>query len=68
MKLSKAQEKALSKMEVNVDYTAYDLQCSLVTLYAMRRKGAIKRVDDTCLGSFTFPRTAILWRIIDQNE
>ncbi len=54
-------------MEVGVDYSAYDLQCSLSTLYAMDHKGAIKRVDDG-LGSSFFPRTAIEWQIIEDKK
>ena len=52
MRLSKAQKKVLDKMSDGRKYCAYDLQCSLSTLYAMECKGVIKRVDDTGLGVF----------------
>lgn len=45
MKLSETQQKVLSKMqtEIGVWHSAYSLQCSLATLYAMERKGVIER-------------------------
>ncbi len=67
MKLSKTQEKVLAKMSDGRNYSAYTLQCSLSTLYAMDRKGFIKRIDDG-LGASFFPHTAIEWQIIEEEK
>ncbi len=66
MKLSKAQEKMLDKMEAGIEYSAYDLQCSLPTLRSLRDKGLI--TSRTGVGSFTFPRNGIMWKIKEENE
>ncbi len=67
MKLSKAQKKTLDKMEVGVDYTAYDLQCSLATLKALGDKEVIG-ITYMGIGNFYSPRTDIQWQKFDDEE
>ncbi len=67
MKLSKVQEKVLGKMEIGVDYSAYDLGCSLATLIALEKKDLIAQAY-MGIGSFYSPRTDIEWQIIDWDE
>lgn len=66
MKLSKAQKRTLEKMKPKEGYSAYDLQCSLATLYALRDKGFITSRAD--IGYFAFPRNGVIWKIKEENE
>ncbi len=66
MKLSKAQQRALNKMEVGVDYSAYSLGCSLATLIALGKRDLISQIY-MGTGSFYSPRTDIEWQIIDNK-
>ena len=58
MKLSPAQNNVLNDLRMRgASLSAYDLQCSLSTLYALRNKGLVTSKGD---GIFS-PRTDIEW-------
>jgi hypothetical protein len=60
MKITKAQQKALDKMTENKWQSAYELQVSLSTLYALVSKGFVTSYCGD--GSFSFPRIAIKFK------
>jgi len=61
-RLSEIQLKTIEKMEHNKWYSAYDLHVGLNTLWALRRKGYIRRCMPVS-GELWFPRSAILWTV-----
>lgn len=70
MKLSKAQQACLDKMEMGKRYCAYDLKVSLATLEALVKIGILNSHTGG-LGSLFSPRTArYFWKIEleDENE
>ena len=67
MKLSKVQQETLDKMDIGQDYTAYDLQCSMATLQALRKKKLVTITYENN-GAFTFPRTNIDWQKVDKEN
>lgn len=65
MKLSKSQEAALEKMELNKWYCAWDLKVSLATLEALERKGMVKKKQE--LGSMFYPRLHIKFMKVEME-
>lgn len=57
MKLSKVQKETLDKMEEGKWYSVYNLQASLNTLDALKRRGLVKR--EYRQGYMFFPRNQI---------
>lgn len=66
MKLTKAQERALSKLTPTLQ-SAFFLEESLPTLNALVRKGLAIH-DVTTLGSMFSPRTAHLYALKESDE
>ena len=64
MKLSKTQKETLEKMEEGKWYTAYDLQVSLNTLYALYNRDLVDLKKDL-MWTF-FPRTSLNFRKRDK--
>ena len=62
MAATKTQSEVLDKMVVGQEYSAYELQCSLATLYALVNQGHIS--SQYGLGSMAFPRTSIKFKRI----
>lgn len=55
--LTTAQQKVLLAMKEGKLYSAYDLKCSIATLYSLRRRGFLKSTIQT--GSMWCPRVGI---------
>ena len=55
--LRKTQANALKRMTRGVNYSAFDLGCSIATLQSMARKGFIKHMNPGALGEIFLPRT-----------
>ena len=62
MKLTKAQQRALSKMDVDCEYSAYDLGESISTLDALVKKGYLTR--EAGLGAIYSPRVNIMYKLV----
>lgn len=56
-RLSPAQQRLLSRMNVGVQYSAYTLGTSLATLRALERKGVLRDVTRPGPGGMFSPRT-----------
>ncbi len=74
MKLSPAQNKVLNDLRMKgggsfggpvIWLSAYDLQCSLATLYALRNKGLVTSKGGEFISS---PRTDIEWKAIKVED
>jgi len=63
-KLSPTQQKVLNAMKKDVWYSAYELNASLATLYALRNKRMVEMKSGS--GSIAFPRTSIEFRKLDK--
>ncbi len=66
MKLSEAQKKVLGKMKAGKEYSAYGLQCSLATLYALEKRELV--TSRASAGSFAFPQNGIMWEIKEERN
>ena len=63
MQLSETQTKVLKKMQFGKWYSAYDLQCSMATLRALRSKKMVQARGHDQPGAFSMERTAIEWSL-----
>ncbi len=59
MKLSQVQEKALAEMKLGQWYYAYDLQCGMRTLYALKKKGYVDIRGYDAPGAFSIEQNVI---------
>ncbi len=57
--MSKTQKRALNKMEIGKEYSAYQLRESLATLHSLVRLGLLSKRAE--LGSVWSPRTGLLF-------
>jgi len=65
MKLSKSQEAALDKMELNRWYSAWKLKVSLATLEALHKRGMVKKKHE--LGYMFYPRQHIKFMKVEME-
>lgn len=66
MKLTDAQRRALAKFADGAWHSAYDVQASLATLNALRKRGLLQRQSG--LGALFSPRTSIEYRITPAGQ
>lgn len=67
-KLSIEQNKILQKMNFEMEYSAYILQCKLNTLDAMERKGFVRCVNHGALGTMAFPRNSLKYKKLHRGS
>ena len=64
MTITKTQQEILDKMEDGKKYSAFDLQCTLTSLIAMRKKGLVEDCTSNRIGQIFSPRTVFKYRKI----
>jgi hypothetical protein len=62
MKLSKAQQRVLDKMQPGEWYSAYDLKCRIDTLISLRKRGLVESRGENTPGALAMTRTHVKFR------